>query len=157
VLASNNFERCPPSVNQLAPLATMVEACDLLQTPTPAEALYRELKPHEDLVNVVGYGYGCWGAVARSLGQLATILERWEEAEHQFERALQLHARIGSTVWTVRTRYNYARMLMARSHADDRRRARAQVAQALPLATKCGMRVIEERLRRLASELAAST
>jgi DNA-binding winged helix-turn-helix (wHTH) protein/tetratricopeptide (TPR) repeat protein len=149
LLIANDFERCPPSLNQLPVLAAMAETCDIMGASGSAEPLYLEMLPYRDRMGIGGYAFLSWGAMARTLGLLATILGRWTEAEDLLEQALELNARNGANVWTVRTHYNYARMLRARGARGDDIRAREHVEIALPLATTCGMRVLAERLKRM--------
>jgi tetratricopeptide (TPR) repeat protein len=149
LLIANDFEKCPPNLNQLAPLSAMAETCDILGLSAYAEPLYCELLPYRDRMSIGGYAFISWGAMARTLGLLATVLGHWRQAEDLFEQALVMNGRNDASVWVVRTRYNYARLLRTRDGRGDTARAREQIQLALPLATRCGMTVIEQRLRRL--------
>jgi tetratricopeptide (TPR) repeat protein len=150
------FERILRGMNQLCVLATLTEAVDVLGARDLAIALREEFDPDPDRIVMGGFGFCCWGAAARTLGQLATLLGEWDEAERLFERALELNARIGATVWIVRTRYNYTRMLLARGSSSDRACAREQIALALPVARSIGMSVVAARLEGLAMRAQSS-
>jgi hypothetical protein len=81
----------------------------------------------------------CLGAAARSLGLLATVLQRWNDAAAHFEMALERNARLGSRPILAHTQYDYACMLRARNGAGDRDRAGALLAAARATAESLGM------------------
>ncbi len=57
---------------------------------------------------------GSLGAIARSLGQLATLLERWDDADRHFQDALDLNEKMGHRPALAQTRMNYGDMLVRR-------------------------------------------
>ena len=89
------------------------------------------------------------GSVARSLGLLATVLARYDDAERHFENALEMNARIRARVWVAHTQHDYARMLVARDGPGDRARATALAAQALATAREVGMKPLEAKVVQL--------
>jgi pentatricopeptide repeat protein len=70
------------------------------------------------------------GVCALYLGQLATLLGRFEEAGAHFRMAHELHDRIGARVWAAHGRVDHARMLIRRQGPDDRAPALALLTEA---------------------------
>ena len=56
---------------------------------------------------------------ARYIGLLAATSARPDDAEHHFERALDLNGRIGARPWLAHTQRDYARMLSTRDRPGD--------------------------------------
>jgi len=71
----------------------------------------------------VSYAEISTGCVARNLGRLAALLERWDEAEAHFERAIEVNGRVGARPQLAHCEDAYARMLAARGDPADRDRA----------------------------------
>jgi uncharacterized protein HemY len=82
---------------------------------------------------------GIRGSVARYLGILAATLKRWQEAERHFEDAVAMNAQMGARPWLAHTHTDYARMLLARGHPDDRERALKLIRSALTTYRELGM------------------
>jgi tetratricopeptide (TPR) repeat protein len=91
----------------------------------------------------------CLGSAALYLGLLATVRSRWTEAASHFEAAIAAHDRLGAGPLLARTRYEYARMLLARGQATDRSRALALLDPALATADSLGMAAVAEGVRTL--------
>jgi hypothetical protein len=95
--------------------------------------------------------------MSRSLGQLATVMQRWVDAEGHFEAALELNEKIGHRPALAFTHLNYGDMLLRRAStgsagADDRERGRGLIEQALQAANEMGMaKVIADCEQLLAS------
>ena len=93
-------------------------------------------------------------ATARSpttLGLLATLLARWDEAEQHFNDALALNAKMGARPWEAHTQHDYACMLLARRHPGDQEKAQALLALALATAQELGMTGLQAQVHRLQS------
>jgi tetratricopeptide (TPR) repeat protein len=84
-------------------------------------------------------GVTSFGALERSLGQLAALLERWDDADEHFARAAAANDRAEHFAWTAMTRLDHARMLLARGCSEDAERARELLEQAHTAATAMGM------------------
>jgi tetratricopeptide (TPR) repeat protein len=108
-----------------------------------AAILYDLLLPHRDSCVVLGGLTGNLGAISRSLGGLAAMLSRYDEAERHFEHALAVNARIRARIWVAHTQHEYARMLIARDRPGDREKAASLAAQALATAREVGMKPLE--------------
>jgi predicted ATPase len=91
----------------------------------------------------------CLGSAAFYLGLLATVRSRWTEAAGHFEAAITAHDRLGAGPLLARTRYAYARMLLARGQAIDRSRALGLLDRALATADTLGMAAMAEGIRTL--------
>jgi hypothetical protein len=63
------------------------------------------------------------GAVSRTLGVLASVLSRWDEAVRHFDAAAAHNQRMGARPWLAHTQHDYAKMLLARDMPGDRGRA----------------------------------
>ena len=122
----------------------LAEVCSSLRNLAYARRLYELLKPHGYL-NAVCHPVGAIGSVARYLGLLATALSRWDDAARHFEDALTMNTRMGARPWVAHTQHDYARMLLRRSDAGDRRAERL-LADALETARELGMRRLEEKI-----------
>jgi tetratricopeptide (TPR) repeat protein len=136
----------------LLALVLLAEVCVFLEDRRRAALLYELLRPHAGLNVVVGV-VGYFGAVGRPLGSLAGLLGRFEEAEHHFEEALEMHRRMDARPWRARTQDEFARMLLARGQARDRDRARELTGEALATARELGMVTLAERAQALHQEI----
>jgi DNA-binding NarL/FixJ family response regulator len=103
-----------------------------------AETLYALLLPLSGHIAVYSE-IACIGAADRHLGLLATLLERWLEAERHFERAVALNHRTGAAPWLAHTRHDYAATLLSRDAPGDRDRVRPLLDQADAAARSLGM------------------
>jgi predicted ATPase len=91
----------------------------------------------------------CHGSASFYLGLLASVTAQWGEAAGHFETAIRAHDRLGARPWLARTRYEYARMLLARGQAADRSRALRLLDRALATADTLGMVAVAEGIRTL--------
>ncbi len=80
------------------------------------------------------------GSADRTLGAMAGILGRHDEAESHFEAAIDLDMRLGALGWLPRTQCDYARMLLARSAPDDRAKALALLDEAMQTSQRLGLK-----------------
>jgi len=108
--------------------------------------LYELLLPYADRCAVT-VALLCQGSVSRPLGQLTTILARYEEAARHFEHALATNAQIRSPLWIAHTQHDYARMLLRRGHPGDRHKARQLLKQALVTAEQLGLKALAGKTR----------
>lgn len=102
--------------------ANLVEVAVALGHRECAIRLYDWLLPFAGQV-VTGMQAFCLGSVDRHLGMLATVLERWDDAEEHLEAGLQIDSALSSPPLLARTQYSYGRLLVRRPRGD---RARAQ-------------------------------
>jgi tetratricopeptide (TPR) repeat protein len=147
-IASRGFQNLPKNEIWMMSLNLLAEACARLGDVRQSEQLYDLLLPAADSNAVLGFGVAFWGSQARALGLLATALERWNEAELNFEKALAQNERAGALPWVAHTHHDYARMLLSRGIPADNHRARAHAREALSTAKSMGMANLEEKARR---------
>ena len=117
-----------------------------------AATLYDLLTPYGGRLLTLVLGLACLGAADRYLGMLSTVLERWDEADAHFERALAIEQHARGHALLPRTRYWQARSSRARRvRRDDRPAADELLAVVIDDASRLGM----QRLRAQAEALRA--
>jgi tetratricopeptide (TPR) repeat protein len=130
-----------------------------LNEPGAADSLYQVLGPYAG--HIVAFTAPqpvvCLGSASLYLGLLATVTSRWAEAADHFEAAIRAHDRLGARPFLARTRYHYARMLLARGQAADRSRALELLDRALATADTLGMVTVAEGIRALQAAHAGRT
>lgn len=92
--------------------------------------------------------------VAFSLGALATVLGRYDEAEEYLSNALEICRRGEMKFSEVRTQLAIARMLLQRRQEDDLEQARHTLECALVTAVSRGYASLEAKVRALAATAA---
>jgi DNA-binding NarL/FixJ family response regulator len=132
----------------LASLTYLTEACAALGDVATAELVYPELEPFAESNIVIGHLVSCYGAAARYLGMLASLLGDADRAEAHFEQAMELNRRMEAWTWVAHTAYDYARSLI-RHRPDGRGRAQALLGEAAELAQRIGMPTLLGRIRAL--------
>jgi class 3 adenylate cyclase/tetratricopeptide (TPR) repeat protein len=132
----------------------LAQVCCDLGNQDLAALYYPPLQSVADQVGVTGMGLVCLGSLAFPCGQLAACLNRWEEAEQYFDRAVELNIRIGARPYLVRTRRAYAAMLLDRDAPDDRAHAAKLIDEGRVEADRLGMRREIDRLDRLRYRMA---
>jgi class 3 adenylate cyclase/tetratricopeptide (TPR) repeat protein len=132
------------------------EVCARLRHREASAALYEISTRHSSGVVTVGNSF--WvGAMSRSLGQLAAVIERWDDAQGHFQAALDLNEKIGHRPALAFTRLNYGDMLLRRASTssarpDDTERGRVLLEQALQAGREIGMaKVVQDAESLLAS------
>ncbi len=146
-LAAEGFADLPRDGNYIPALTLLAELAHHLGETPWAEALYPLLAPFADRVVVVGPSAGCYGSAARYLGLLAETLGRGDDAARHYEAAIAMNTRIASRPYVAYSRYDYARLLLARG---DEARARELLDQVRRTADELDM----PRLRMLLDRLA---
>jgi DNA-binding CsgD family transcriptional regulator len=98
-----------------------------------------------------------WGfLVPRVLGLIASVSERWEQAESHFADALEVAEKSGARGELGRTLLDYATMLSRRGSRNDSAGATEMLAQASVIFHELGMRTFSDRASALASGLGAA-
>lgn len=118
-LATRNFSDVPRDVNWLNTIDMLAQVCAHLGDAVRAKRLYELLAPYAKQVAVVAFADACHGAVARSLGLLATTLRRWQDAARHFEDAVAINTRLGALPYLARTQQQYAEVLLRMPLAAD--------------------------------------
>ena len=136
--AGHGFAEIPRDGFWLLRLCSLAEACVLVGDRADAERLYDLLLPYADR-NAIALTQVPFGPVALRLGMLAALLERWDEAETQFEVALERCELLGARAVRPRVLREYARGLVGRSGEGDSARAAALHAEADRLSGDVGI------------------
>ena len=145
-LAVDDFAAVPRDSLWQTCLTYLAEVCDGLQDTKRAHVLYRLLLPYAELTVVVGNAIVCLGATSRFLGQLASVLEHWVDAEKHFEHALRLDVSMHANPWIAHTQFQYARMLLRRGNSEDESRANEMIDAARNMAQQLGMNGLLARI-----------
>jgi tetratricopeptide (TPR) repeat protein len=153
-LAHHDFATLPADVNWLMSVSLLTDVCAFLGDSRRAALLYTMLSPYRTQVIGCG-GLGYVGPATHYLGMLATVLSRWDDAERDFQEALDLNTRMRDRPWLAYTRYEYAKMLQARGRPDDRPRARQLVTEALETARRLDMPALTQKAETLRERLVA--
>lgn len=121
-----------PTVN------TMADACAEIEARALAPVLYAAVSPYAGRVAALAPVLPL-GSMARVCGRLATLLERWDEAEGHFQMALAHNSRMCFSAWEAWTKLNYGDMLLRRNAPGDTQRAMQMLQEARAFATQSGM------------------
>lgn len=111
-LAANSFEDVPRDANFLVIGYFLAEAVWILKDEERAALLYEMLSPFGAHNVVLGNAAVCVGSVSHSLGRLAAILGKDEEAAEHFTRAISTHRSMGARPAEARTQVAYADALL---------------------------------------------
>ena len=76
-----------------------------------AKALYELIVEYADRNGVLSLGVACTGSVAYQVALMASTAGLLEEAEAQFEAAIEANERMKTPPYLARTQYDYAHML----------------------------------------------
>jgi tetratricopeptide (TPR) repeat protein len=151
----HDFADFPLNLTWFQAMTELAEVCTRLDDQPHAAPLYALLSPYARYNVVSAITAVCWGSVSRSLGLLAGILGRWDDAERHFEAALDRNRAFGARPWVAHTQHGYAAMLVRRAAAEPAaraghlQRAHALLTEALAAAQALGM----ERLHSVARAL----
>ena len=145
-IAMDNFTQLPFDNDWLFGMTHVVDVTSFLGDAQQAAELYSLLRPYAGR-NAFGHPEYCTGSVDRSLGVLAAMMDRSDEAVRHFEAALDMNARMGARPWVAHTQHAYARFLAERSRRKDGDLAVKLLADALETSEEIGMTVLAERVR----------
>jgi eukaryotic-like serine/threonine-protein kinase len=147
--AGRGFADIPRDLLWLLRLCSLAEACVAAEDDARGRHLYELLLPFADR-NAGSYVQQPFGPVALRLAMLATMLERWEEAEAHFVTALDRCELLGARAFRARVLLEYARALLARSHEGDVERAGALLEDARRLGEDLDLKGVLRRAAALA-------
>ena len=117
----------------------------------PARTLYDLLAPFHaqvPFIGTLGFLPAAW-----SLGGLASVLGRYDDAEAHFTEAADLSARGHMTFFAAATQLEWGRMLVARGDADGLERGRALLEGARAAGADHGYAMVERRAETALSKL----
>ena len=117
-----------------------------------APFLRERLLPYHDQIVTTAIIFN--PAVCHYLGLLDHLTGRYDDAEHWFSEALQLHDRVRSPLLIAHTHAAWAALLADRNQHDDHTRARVMAQQAVDAVTAGGYGYIETDARAVLTRLA---
>jgi DNA-binding SARP family transcriptional activator/ABC-type transporter Mla MlaB component len=94
-------------------MGALAETCSVVGSSDVAAQCYEMLTPFADRCIVLGDGYVLWCSVEKSLGILARVLGRADDACRHLERALAVHSALDSPPLVARACFELARALHA--------------------------------------------
>jgi DNA-binding CsgD family transcriptional regulator len=142
--ARHMYERLRPALDGLPRnnrwLPTVVMAGELaaaFDDPATAATCYRAMEPYS--AYYLNSTTVCFGALARSLGEIASALGEHDAAVRHLAAAVELEDRIGALPFAAVARLSSARALIARVATGDRQGALALADEAARTARRLGM------------------
>src|SRR5437870_2427885 len=145
------FADVPRDYLRLVVLVFLARACSVLDDSVLAAELYELLLPSRA---AMATGQTAWaGPVTHDLGLLATVMERYDEAEEHFAAAVEVQDRIGAQGMVVHTRLAWGRMLLRRAGTNDASRARTLLEEAKAGAREVKIPAIEARIDELLAQV----
>jgi DNA-binding SARP family transcriptional activator len=146
-IGAERFAAVASDMNWLASMAGLAQGAALLAARERAAELYELLLPYRDHAVLVGRAALCLGPVELHLGVLATVLDRFEEAERHLDAADDWASAAGARPWAAWAMVHRAELLAARG---DRDRAATVAAEAIVAAEAVGWGRAAGRARALA-------
>jgi class 3 adenylate cyclase/tetratricopeptide (TPR) repeat protein len=146
--APDDFAAVPWAGLWILHTSALAEACVLVGDRARAATLYELLLPYADR-NAISQTTLPFGPVATRLAMLATMLERWRDADAHFGRALALCDAMGARAIRARVLLEQARMLRARGRSGDDDRADCVLAEAGALCEELELAGIAQRVAAL--------
>jgi tetratricopeptide (TPR) repeat protein len=149
--AADGFASLPPDFVWLMGITSYSVVAVELRAYGPSEKLYDLLDPYHDQIPFIGtLGFL---PVASSLGGLASVLGRYEEAEAHFKEATELVTRGRMKFFAARTQLEWGRMLAARGPWGDLDRSRALLERARSAAAGHGYARVERQAEKEIAKL----
>jgi class 3 adenylate cyclase len=134
----------PHDATWLNGMTEYAEATIDLGDPQFAQPFFDVLVPWSEQFSSAG-GVTAEGPVANCLGGLATILNRYDEADQYFSVARSFSDRFDARFFGAQTDLLWGQMLIARSEKDDVLRARELLTRAASIADEYGYAGIAQR------------
>jgi tetratricopeptide (TPR) repeat protein len=147
--AELGFDNVPLDETWAIAIQMLINTCCNLGDSIRAEQLYELSLPGKMHHTIVGYGVMSWGSRARELGNLASLMGRFEEAGEHFELAIAQNRKTGAAPWVAHSQFDYAQMLARQRDPTHNGQIRELVAEAQQTARQLGM----ERLKLQIAEL----
>ncbi|HLG49833.1 MAG TPA: adenylate/guanylate cyclase domain-containing protein [Reyranella sp.] len=139
----------PQDAKRQITLSYFAEVCAALGDAQRAERLHELLYPYRDVTMMMPPHTLCTGATRHYLGMLAATMDDWRTAEEHFREALAFNERLKAWPRLAWTRFEYARMLLARGLKDDSVLAMELRKMAVGAAERMGMGLLLQRNAKL--------
>ena len=153
-LAQSDFA-LPMDAKRPITLTYLAEVCAGLGDSLRAERLYELLLRYRDVAILAPPVTLCCGAGAHYLGLLAAAMSDWDRAEAHFKVSVAMNEPLKAWPRLADTRFEYARMLLARDRKGDSVLASELRSMAIAAAERVGMHSLLHRKTRLVRFLAA--
>jgi tetratricopeptide (TPR) repeat protein len=145
-LAADDFGGVPRDAAWLTAMCLAANACVQLADRQRAAVLYAMLRPYRDRIATVPPAIVALSPVAHHLGQLAIVLECFDDAAEHLDHALVIAERMQSSPWVAHAEQAYAELLVVRRGAGDRRRALRRLERAQRIGEELGMALVLARV-----------
>jgi class 3 adenylate cyclase/tetratricopeptide (TPR) repeat protein len=144
-LADSDFASIPKDFNWLAAMCGLSDATSSLRHKEVAKTLYSLLLPYAGRNAVMGGDVACYGSVARFLGELTIVLDRFDEAEKHLEQSIIFNRKLGARGALAHSEYHYAELLAKRGSPEDRERALELLNKAISTTEPLGIMMIHAK------------
>jgi tetratricopeptide (TPR) repeat protein len=141
----------PLNLTWLMAMGMLARACYRLDDRAKAEVVYRLLAPFADLSGLASAMMT--GSMHLPLAMTAATAGRLADAEAHFEAALVANTANGWRPWVAQTQAHYARLLLERSGAGDRARARQLIDEAVGTTAELGMAALSREAEEIQGRL----
>ena len=135
----------PMNVTWLTGMMAYGEAAAQAWDTPSARVLLEQLRPFADQWHYSDIAAA--GPVARTVGDLATVLGQFDEADACFAWATAVSERAGAAYYAARTALSWGRMLLERGRPDETGRAAELLGRARTLAEQHGYANVARRAR----------
>jgi tetratricopeptide (TPR) repeat protein len=153
--AVGRFTDWPLDNDWLFGMTLLADVCTSLGDARRAVDLYEALSPYEERL-AFSHPIASTGSVARSLGNLATTMGRFDDAERHLEAALAANQRWGARPWVAHTLHDLVALLIARDGPGDAARAHDALRRSAALAHELGQVALLGKLGAWAARLGAA-
>ena len=152
-LAKQGFTDLPQDMTFPLSLAFLAHVCTFLEDTRRAAQLYALLLPYAHCNIVTSSAITYHEPAAHSLGLLATLLGKWDDAQAHLAAALAMTTKLGARPRLAHTQYAYAKLLLTREQSGDRAQALTLLDSALAIAQELGMGGLEEKVKSQRSKI----
>lgn len=149
--SASDFDHLPQDLSFSSTLACVGQVFAYVGERNNAETMYGVLAPYEAFHGINANAWTYIDPLSRVLGLIATRLERWDDAQRHFERAIHQLSNMGAAPRLARTQCDYALMLRARDRSGDRQRALELFERAAETAHALGLAPLSAELERALS------
>jgi tetratricopeptide (TPR) repeat protein len=123
----------------LLSMTLLADVCAIVEDHDAAARLHALLAPYESLYAVAPVE-AVFGSVARALGVVTSVLERFDGAERHFALAIETEQKMKARPWLAHTQHNLATMLLRRGAIGDTERAYALLQDTHDTYRELGMK-----------------
>jgi tetratricopeptide (TPR) repeat protein len=151
--AELGFDNIPLDETWAIAVQMLINTCCNARDSKRADQLYDLSLSGKMHHTIVGYGVMSWGSRARELGNLASLMGRFEEAGEHFELAIVQNRKTGASPWVAHSQFDYAKMLARQRDPAHAGRIRELVGEAQQAANRLGMVRLKLQIADLIKEL----